>query len=323
MPHIILVPDPGAPDLVKPAAGRADIVIERFPIDIGQAAFRERLAKVNAVVLGLTPFGAAEVAAAPNLKAVARIGVGYDTVDVQALNPRRIPLLTTGIANSASVAEQALAFLFAFAKRVPALHDSVIQQRWGARFQNFPIDLQGKRMLIVGFGRIGSRMARRCVALDLDTQVYDPLITQDFVRAVGATPVPDLDAALRDADFVSIHCPKDPGTVDLFDARRLALMKKGAYLINTARGGIVNEAALADALKRGHLAGAGLDVFDREPPAPDNPLLALPTVLTAPHMAGVTWEAWNRMAFVAMKNVIEVLDGKPNREHTVNPSVYD
>lgn len=322
MPHVILVPEPGAPDLVKPAGGRADIVIKRFPIDISSAGFRALLPGVNAVILGLTPFGAAEVAAAPDMKAVARIGVGYDTVDVNALNPRRIPLLTTGIANSASVAEQALAFLFSFAKRVPTLHDSVMKQRWAQRLQHFPIDLQGRRMVVVGFGRIGSRMAKRCVALDMDTHVYDPLITQDFIRAVGAKPAPDLDAALAEADFVSIHCPKDASTIDLFNAARLAKMKKGAYLINTARGGIVNETALADALKSGHLAGAGLDVFELEPPSPDNPLLALPNVTTAPHMAGVTWEAWNRMAYVAMQNVIGVLDGKPNREHTVNPQVY-
>lgn len=319
----ILIPEASAPDGLRPAEGRTDIVIERFPANIAQADFRARLKGVNAVILGLTPFGEAECAAAPNLRAVARIGVGYDTVDVAALNQRKLPLLLTGIANSASVAEQALGFLFAFAKRVDDLHRRVIGQQWNTRFQNFPIDLQGRTMLIVGFGRIGSRMARRCVALDMRTQVYDPHITQDYIRTVGAEPVPDLNTALASADFVSIHCPKNPGTIDLFDARRLARMKKGAFLINTARGGIVNEAALADALRTGHLAGAGLDVFDQEPPAPDNPLLTLPNVITAPHMAGVTWEAWNRMAFVAMQNVIGVLDGKPNREHTVNPQVYD
>ena len=156
----------------------------------------------------------------------------------------------------------------------------------------------------------------------MDTLVYDPHVSQDHIRMVGATPVADLDAALAQADYVSIHCPKTPQTVDLFDAARLARMKRGAVLINTARGGIVNEAALAAALTRGHLAGAGLDVLASEPPEPDNPLLTLPTVITAPHMAGVTIEAWNRMAFTAMRNVLEVLDGKPNRENTVNPEVY-
>ncbi|NBO96982.1 MAG: 3-phosphoglycerate dehydrogenase, partial [Betaproteobacteria bacterium] len=122
---------------------------------------------------------------------------------------------------------------------------------------------------------------------------------------------------------VSIHCPKSPATVNLFDGRRLAAMKQGAVLINTARGGIVDEAALAAALQAGKLYGAGLDVYESEPPQADNPLLSLPQVISAPHMAGVTWEAWNRMAYTAVKNVLEVLDGKPNHEHTVNPQVYD
>ncbi|HPU54503.1 MAG TPA: NAD(P)-dependent oxidoreductase, partial [Burkholderiaceae bacterium] len=122
---------------------------------------------------------------------------------------------------------------------------------------------------------------------------------------------------------VSIHCPKDASTINLFDAARLARMKKGAVLINTARGGIVNEPALAQALTSGHLSGAGLDVLESEPPEKGNPLLRMPNVVCAPHMAGVTWEAWNRMACSAMQNVLDVLDGRPNREHTVNPQVYD
>jgi D-3-phosphoglycerate dehydrogenase len=124
------------------------------------------------------------------------------------------------------------------------------------------------------------------------------------------------------ADYVSIHCPKSQATLNLFDAKRLGLMKQGAVLINTARGGIVDEQALALALESGKLFGAGLDVYNNEPPETANPLLSLPQVISAPHMAGVTWEAWNRMAYIAVRNVIEVLDGKPNHEHTVNPQVY-
>ena len=323
MSHCILVPETSAPDMLLPLQGRSDIVLKRFGPKVTAPEFRALLGNVNAMVLGVTPIADAELDAAPQLKAVARVGVGYDAIDVPALTRRRIPLLITGTANSVSVAEQALAFMFAFAKRLNALHSLVVEQRWSERFVTFPYDLAGKRVLIVGFGRIGSRMAKRCVAMEMDTQVYDPLITQDYVRAVGATPVPDLDAALAEADYVSIHCPKDASTVDLFDAARLARMKKGAVLINTARGGIVNEAALAQALTSGHLSGAGLDVLLNEPPEQNNPLVGLPNVICAPHMAGVAWEAWNRMARSAMQNVLDVLDGKPNREHTVNPQVYD
>jgi len=309
--------------MLLPLKGRTDVVLERFGPKVTTAEFRALLGNVHAAILGVTPFADAELDAAPALKAVARVGVGYDAIDVPALNRRKIPLLITGTANSVSVAEQALAFMFAFAKRMNEVHTLVVQQRWGERFSCFPTDLAGKRVVIVGFGRIGTRMAKRCVAMEMHTQVFDPLITQDYIRSVGATPVPDLDAALADADYVSIHCPKDASTINLFDAARLARMKKGAVLINTARGGIVNEPALAQALTSGHLSGAGLDVLESEPPEKGNPLLRMPNVVCAPHMAGVTWEAWNRMACSAMQNVLDVLDGRPNREHTVNPQVYD
>lgn len=323
MSHRILVPETSAPDMFLPLQGRSDIVLERFGPKVSASEFRALLGQVNAAILGVTPFADPELDAAPMLKAVARVGVGYDAIDVPALTRRKIPLLITGTANSVSVAEQALAFMFAFAKRLNELHTLVVERRWSDRLSCFPTDLGGKRVLIVGFGRIGSRMAKRCVAMEMDTRVYDPLITQDYVRAVGATPVPDLDQALGDADYVSIHCPKDASTINLFDAARLARMKKGAVLINTARGGIVNEAALAQALTSGHLSGAGLDVLENEPPEQGNPLVGLPNVILAPHLAGVTWEAWNRMARSAMQNVLDVLDGRPNREHTVNPQVYD
>jgi len=322
MSHIILIPETIAPDAFQAAQGRSDLVFERFPFSIPQAEFRLRLARVHAAVLGLTPFADPELDAAPALKVVARVGVGYDAIDVAALSRRRIPLMITGIANSVSVAEQALAFMFAFAKRIGDLNERVVSNRWMSRFENFPTDLFEKTIVILGCGRIGSRMVKRCIGLEMNTLVYDPYIHQDIIRGLGATPVSDLDEALAMADYVSIHCPKTKDTVKLFDAQRLERIKRGAVIINTARGGIIDESALADALRAGKLYGAGLDVYESEPPQQDNPLLSLPQVISAPHMAGVTWEAWNRMAQAAIRNVIEVLDGRPNREHTVNPEVY-
>ncbi|NDA93262.1 MAG: 3-phosphoglycerate dehydrogenase [Betaproteobacteria bacterium] len=323
MSYTILMPETIAPDAFKAAEGRNDIVFERFAFSLPQSDFRARLAKVHAAILGLTPIADPELDVAPHLKVIARVGVGYDAIDVPALTRRGIPLMVTGIANSVSVAEQALAFMFAFAKRIHDMNDRVVSHRWMSRFENFPVDLFEKTVLVVGCGRIGSRMVKRCLGLEMNTLVYDPFIPQDIIRGLGARPVADLNEALAVADYVSIHCPKSPATVNLFDGRRLAAMKQGAVLINTARGGIVDEAALAAALQAGKLYGAGLDVYESEPPQADNPLLSLPQVISAPHMAGVTWEAWNRMAYTAVKNVLEVLDGKPNHEHTVNPQVYD
>ncbi len=153
--------------------------------------------------------------------------------------------------------------------------------------------------------------------------IHDPFIDQAKITAAGCEPVTDLDAALPRADFVSIHCPKSPATVDLINKDRLARMKRGAFLVNTARGGIVNEAALYDALVSGHIAGAGLDVFDMEPTPLDNKLLSLDNVIASPHMAGVTAEAVQAMAVATARNILGVLDGQPNRDNTINPEVYE
>src|SRR5262249_19593873 len=151
--------------------------------------------------------------------------------------------------------------------------------------------------------------------------VYDPYKPVDEIRTAGYEPVADLDAALPRADFVNIHCPKTPETVGLFNAARLNRMKPSAYLINTARGGIIDEAALYDALTSGKLAGAGLDVFAQEPPAVPNPLFELPNVIIAPHMAGVTREAVERMSEQTALNLLSVLDGEPIRQNVINQDV--
>lgn len=304
--------------------GRDDVEAVAFQNTISAADFNAVLRSegdVNAVIVGLTRFGEAECAAARGLQVVARIGVGYDSIDVPALSRRGIPLMVVGTANSPTVAEQALFFMMALAKRGAELHALVREGRWHERFGALPVDLLGKTVLIVGFGRIGTRTARRCLAMDMTVLVYDPYVAAQTVRAAGCEPVADLDAALPGADFVTIHCPKTPETIGMFGASRLARMKATAYLINTARGGIVEESDLHAALVGGRIAGAGLDVFDTEPAAPDNPLLKLPNVITAPHMAGVTRESVDRMAAQAVRNVLSVLDGRPIRENVINQDV--
>jgi len=278
---------------------------------------------VNGVILGLTRFGADECARARALKVVARIGVGYDTVDVPALSSHRIPLMVVGTANSTSVAEQAVFFMAALAKRGAELQALVHTGQWDERFKVVPIELAGKTVLIVGFGRIGTRTAKRCLAMEMTVLVYDPYVRSDVIVAAGCEPVADLDVALPRADFVTIHCPKTAETTGLINAARLRRLKPTAYVVNTARGGIIDEAALEAALKNGQLAGAGLDVFDTEPAAIDHPLLKLANVLTAPHMAGVTRESVDRMAAQAVRNVLSVLDGQPIRENVVNQDVLD
>ena len=303
---------------------RDDIELVEFRNMISAADFEAALkqhAPVHGVALGATRFGEAELEAAGDMKVVTRIGVGYDAVDVAALSRRKVPLLVAGTANSPSVAEQALFMMLTLAKRAVEMHSLVRDDRWAARLGMLPFDLFGKTVLIIGFGRIGTRTAKRCLAMEMNVLVFDPYKPAADIKAAGYEPVADLDAALPRADFVSIHCPKTPETVGMFNGARLKRIKPTAYLINTARGGIVDEAALYDALVSGKLAGAGLDVFAQEPPPAGQSLLALPNVILAPHVAGVTVEAVDRMSEQTARNILSVLDGEPLRQNVINPDV--
>jgi D-3-phosphoglycerate dehydrogenase / 2-oxoglutarate reductase len=305
-------------DLIKV---REDIETVIYPTGISQADMLPLLADCAGIALSVTPFRQAEMDAAPAIQVVARIGVGYDAVEVPALTARGVPLMVAGTANSTSVAEQAFHLMIALAKKNAALDRLVRTGQWGDRHGGLPIELSGKTVLIVGFGRIGTRSARRCLGFEMTVLIYDPYIDPEKVTAAGCEPVSNLDAALPRADFVSIHCPKNAETIGLFNAARLSRMKKGAFIVNTARGGIIDEPALYAALKTGQLAGAGLDVFEEEPTSTNNDLLTLDTVIASPHMAGVTVEAVAGMAIVTAQNILSVLDGDPNRDHVINKEV--
>jgi D-3-phosphoglycerate dehydrogenase len=303
---------------------RDDIEIVEFPNMISALDFEAMLtaqAPVHGVALGGTRFGEPELEASRDMKVVTRIGVGYDAVDVPALSRRKVPLMVAGTANSPSVAEQALFMMLTLAKRAAEMHSLVKDNKWAARLGMLPYDLFGKTVLIVGFGRIGTRTAKRCLAMEMNVLVYDPYKTAAEIKAAGCEAVTDLDAALPKADFVSIHCPKTPETVGMFNAIRLKRMKATAYLINTARGGIVDEPALYDALVSGTLAGAGLDVFEQEPPPSGHSLFELPNVIMAPHVAGVTREAVDRMSEQTARNILSALDGEPIRQNVINQDV--
>jgi D-3-phosphoglycerate dehydrogenase / 2-oxoglutarate reductase len=303
---------------------RDDIELVEFPNMISARDFETMLrqqAPVHGVALGATRFGEPELEASGDMKVVTRIGVGYDAVDVPALSRRKIPLMVAGTANSPSVAEQALFMMLTLAKRAVEMHSIVKDGKWAARLGMLPYDLFGKTVLIIGFGRIGTRTAKRCLAMEMNVLVYDPYKPAAEIRAAGCEPVSDLDAALPRADFVSIHCPKTPETVGMFNSQRLQRMKPTAYLINTARGGIVEEKALYEALSSGKLAGAGLDVFEQEPPPSGHSLFELPNVIMAPHVAGVTREAVDRMSVQTARNILSALDGEPIRQNVINQDV--
>jgi D-3-phosphoglycerate dehydrogenase len=319
----VLVPDNMGQQGKDVLLAREDIDMVVYPATISQADLLPLLTDVAGIALSGTPYKQTEMDASPTMQVVARIGVGYDAVEIPALTARRVPLMTAGTANSTSVAEQAFHMMIALAKHNRALDGLVRDGKWADRSTALPMELSGKTVLIVGFGRIGTRTAKRCLGFDMPVLIYDPYVQGGTIAAAGCAKVDDLDAALPAADFVCIHCPKNPETVGMFNAARFARMKSGAFIVNTARGGIIEEKALHAALTSGHIAGAGMDVFEAEPTPQDNPLLKLPNVIAAPHMAGVTTEAVAAMAVATAQNILSALDGTPRRENVINKEVLD
>lgn len=301
---------------------RPDIQVTGYDPAIATAEFHAALADASAVALSWTRFRAAESAAAPMLQVVGRLGVGFDAVEVPALTARRVPLMTAGTANSRAVAEHAIHLMFALAKKSAEMQRRMRTGEGHDRRSGLPVELADKTVLIVGFGRIGSRTAPRCKALEMRVLIHDPYVAAETIAQAGYEAAPDLDAALAVADYVTLHCPKTPETIGLLDAGRLGRMKPGAFVINTARGGLVDEVALAAAIRSGHIGGAGLDVFEPEPPDPANPLLHMEAVYASPHLAGVTAEAWAAIGIVIAKTMLSVLDGAPMVAHAVNPEVF-
>ena len=258
------------------------------------------------------------IAAANNLRVVSRHGVGYDSIDLVSLNNKKIPLTIAAHSNMISVSEQAMFFLLALSKNVFYYDDFTRKGDWTNRWDVKAWDLAKKNILVIGFGRIGSNFVKRALAFDMNVYVYDPYVEKEKVKISGAIPVDNISENLPNMDAVTLHCPKNDETTDLFTKQEFDLMKKTSFIINCARGGILNEEDLYDALINNKIAGAGLDVFDVEPTPSSNPLFKLNNVILSPHIAGVTVESTIRMATETVQNVLDVLDDKINQSVVVN-----
>ena len=254
------------------------------------------------------------------LKVVSRHGVGVDNVDVAECTRRGIAVAVTGDANSQAVAEHAIACILAVANRVAGADAHVRDGQW-ERNRWVGVELYRKVMGVIGLGPIGSRTARIAQGFEMEVLACDPYTTAERAQAVGATLV-DLPALLQRADFISIHVPLTAETRHLIGREQLAAMKPGSILVNTARGGLVDEHALGEALVSGPLAGAALDVFKQEPIPPDHPLLSLENLLVSPHIAGQSAESMVRMAIGAADNILRVLRGE-EPSHLANPKVLE
>ena len=279
-------------------------------------AYRPHLGSADAVLIRTQPMTAAEIALAPKLKIVSRHGVGYDAVDVNALNARHIPLTIVGDVNSRAVAEHTLMLMLAAARRTVAHHVASTTGQWNERNRFDAVELDGKTLLLLGFGRIGRRVAELATAFGMCVMAFDPYITADQMKVSGVAAVSDLNAALASADYVSVHMPG--GQAPVMGAAEIARMKPTAILINAARGGVIDEPALDLALRERRIRAAGLDVLAQEPPPAGNPLLSNPYITLSPHNAGLTEECAMRMAVAAAQNILDCIDGRLNPVLVVN-----
>ena len=273
---------------------------------------------VNGITVRTGKISSKIIEAAKKLQVVSRHGVGYDSIDLVSLNNKKIPLTIAAHSNMISVSEQAMFFLLALSKNVFYYDDFTRKGDWTNRWDVKAWDLAQKNILVIGFGRIGSNFVKRALAFDINVYVYDPYVEKEKVKISGAIPVDNISEKLQKMDAVTLHCPKNDETTDLFTKKEFYLMKKSSFIINCARGGILNEEDLYEALTSKKIAGAGLDVFDVEPTPSSNPLFKLNNVILSPHIAGVTVESTIRMATETVQNVLDVLDDKINKSVVVN-----
>ncbi|MFJ9909554.1 2-hydroxyacid dehydrogenase [Streptomyces sp. NPDC101152] len=278
----------------------------------------DALREAHVIITALAPVTARHLAAAPELRLVQCASHGFDYVDVAAARGRGVRVANIGSsgAESQNVAEQTFALMLALAKQLVPAHTALVEADWALpRLQGSLTELSGKTLGIVGLGNIGQEVARRAVAFDMHI-VYAGrrrLPEETEARLGGARHVP-LDELLRTADYVSLHAPLTDETRNLLSAERLALLKPTAFVVNTARGALIDQDALADALEKGALAGAGIDVFDPEPPTPALRLLQAPNVVLSPHLGAVTRETLVRIALAAVQNVADFLAGGRPRD---------
>ena len=263
----------------------------------------------NAMIVRITPITREVIESNPNLKVIVRHGAGFDALDVKACHDNGVQALYAPVANSTSVAETAILLMLECSRNVTVLHKTWVTDFYKAKLKVRKNTLSGKTLGIIGCGNIGSRVATRALAMEMNVLCYDPFKpAKDFPD--GVEVVRDLNRIFTESDYVSVHTPNTPLTHNMINKETLAMMKPTAFLINTARGGCVDEDALYEACKDGTICGAGLDAIKQEPVDPNFPLLSLDNVIIYPHIGGNTTEAAHRASYFAAMGVEEVYEGK-------------
>lgn len=282
------------------------------PAYADSAVIAETLRRTQAVgiVSRMGRLDAGVMDAAPQLRVISKHGVGVDNIDVEAAAARGIPVLVATGANAVSVAEHAIALLLTCAKRILPLDAGLRAGRWEK--PGFAgREINGETMGLVGMGAIAQATGRMAQGLGLDLVGYDPYAPDAAFESLGARRCGTFEELLEISKVVSLHCPLTPQTRGMLNAEALARMPAGGFVVNTARGGLIDEAALLASIQGGHLAGAGLDTFAQEPPAPDHPFFAEPRIVLTPHIGGVTRQAGARVGVDAVRGIIQVLAGEP------------
>ncbi len=284
---------------------------------------REFTTEAHAIIVRLGEIDRELLDQAKNLMIIAKHGVGYDNIDIEAATQKKVVVINTPLDNAESVAEHDLGLMLAINKKIVLADYSIRLGKPKSRQELVGVELKDKTLGLIGMGHIGSTLAHQCrAAFNMKVNGYDPYISGEKASQLGIAKVEKLDELLRDADYVVICVPLTKETANLIGVRELSLMKQGAFLINSSRGGIVDEAALYDHLSRGRIAGAALDVFLKEPPPSDHPLFSLENFIGTPHIGGGTVEAMKRMATTCAEEILRVLHGE-RPKFPINPEVLD
>lgn len=278
------------------------------------------VASAHAIATRTMPMPASLLATSNRLEVMCKHGVGCDHIDVEHLTARGVPVLITASANKLSVAEHTMAMMLALAKDLVGYDAAVRAGDWKRRFSLRAVDLAGRTLLIVGFGRIGREVAARARALSMRVLVNDIAMDRIVADRLGCTVVDDVQAAFAEADVVTLHVPLNAQSAGMMTRAAFASMKPGAIFLNIARGGLIDEQALADALRSGHIAAAGVDVFDTEPMPPDHPLADVPNVILTPHSAASTQEGARRMSVDTAENILAAFAGRIEPDNIFNPA---
>ena len=282
-----------------------DLVFNPHEKPLGEDELIPLLSGCSGYIAGVDFITRKVIENAPDLKVISRYGVGYDRVDLQAAKERHVVVCNTPGANSNAVADLAFALLLCIARKVPMLDRKTKEGQW-VRSNGF--ELYGKTMGILGLGSVGKGVAKRAAGFSMKVMAYDPFINTEYTKANGIIAA-SFDEVVREADFISLHLPLADETRNIINKKVMETMKKGAVIINTARGGLIDENAAYELLKSGQLGGLGLDAFEKEPPG-SSPLFTLDNVVVTPHTGAHTAEATAGMAEMSVRNLIDVLSGK-------------